>query len=89
MFEDAEKKVSTKVEVDGVFVFIGMEPNTAGFDNLLEKDEWGYVRVNKEMQTSIQNVYAVGDLAEKSIRQITVAVAEGTIAAINAAKNLS
>jgi thioredoxin reductase (NADPH) len=82
------KKVSTIVS-DGVFVFIGMKPNIDLFRDKLVLDNWGYIKTNEDMQTSLPGVYAVGDVISKKYRQITTAVADGTIAAIAIAKELN
>ena len=74
---------------DGVFVFAGMRPNLEGLGSVLQLDKWGYVNVDQFMHTNIPDIFAAGDVASKPYRQITVAVAEGTIAAITAAKELS
>lgn len=73
---------------DGVFVFVGMKPNLDLITDRLDKDEWGYVKTDDEMRTSIPGVYAVGDVISKKYRQITTAVADGTIASIALAKEL-
>lgn len=76
------------LQADGVFVFVGMKPNTDLFDGVLETDDWGYIKANEDMMTSIEGVYAVGDIRSKKYRQITTAVADGTIAAISVTKEL-
>ncbi|MBL8026648.1 MAG: FAD-dependent oxidoreductase, partial [Fibrobacteres bacterium] len=86
LFENGANGDKSKFTADGIFVFVGMNPNTADFNGTLETDEWGYIKIDKEMRTSIPDVFAVGDVAEKPIRQITVAVADGTIAAICATR---
>ncbi|HYX09801.1 MAG TPA: NAD(P)/FAD-dependent oxidoreductase, partial [Bacteroidales bacterium] len=73
---------------DGVFIFIGMKPNIDLFKDKLELDQWGYVKTDEDRRTSIPGVYAVGDVISKKYRQITTAVADGTIAAIAVAKEL-
>jgi len=86
--ENLKTKQITKIESDGVFVFIGMKPNIELFKDKLELDNWGYIKTNEDMRTSIPDVYAVGDVISKKYRQITTAVADGTIAAIAIAKEL-
>jgi thioredoxin reductase (NADPH) len=54
----------------------------------LELDQWGYIKTNEDMQTSIPGIYAVGDVISKKYRQITTAVADGTIAAMAIAREL-
>ena len=87
--EDLKTKTRTKLKSDGVFVFIGMKPNIELFRDKLELDQWGYVKTNEDMQTSMPDIYAIGDVISKKYRQITTAVADGTIAAISIAKELS
>ncbi len=86
--ENLNTKELKTVEGDGVFIFIGMKPNLGLFSDKLELDQWGYIKTDDEMRTSIPNVYAVGDVISKKYRQITTAVADGTIAAISIAKEL-
>lgn len=73
---------------DGVFIFIGMKPNIGLFRDKLALDQWGYIKTDEDMRTSIPGVYAVGDVISKKYRQITTAVADGTIAAMSIAKEL-
>ena len=86
--EDLTTRELKTFEGDGVFIFIGMKPNLGLFTDKLELDQWGYIKTDDEMRTSIPNVYAVGDVISKKYRQITTAVADGTIAAISIAKEL-
>lgn len=74
---------------DGVFIFIGMKPNVDLFRDKLKLDHWGYIQTDEDRQTSIPGVYAVGDVISKKYRQITTAVADGTIAAMAIAKELN
>jgi thioredoxin reductase (NADPH) len=86
--ENLKTKEVKKLSSDGVFVFIGMKPNIDMFKDKLELDKWGYIKTNEDMHTSLPDVYAVGDVISKKYRQITTAVADGTIAAIAIAKEL-
>jgi thioredoxin reductase (NADPH) len=86
--EDLKTKLRFKLTNDGVFVFIGWKPNIDLFRDKLELDQWGFIKVNEDMQTSVPGIYAVGDVISKKYRQITTAVADGTIAAIAIAKEL-
>jgi thioredoxin reductase (NADPH) len=87
--EDLKTGKRTNLVSDGVFVFIGMKPNIDLFRDKLELDSWGYIKTNEDMQTSMPGIYAVGDVISKKYRQITTAVADGTIAAIAIAKELA
>ncbi|MDD4970281.1 MAG: FAD-dependent oxidoreductase [Paludibacter sp.] len=82
------KEVSTLVS-DGVFVFIGLKSNVEVFgESLPEADKWGYLITDEDMKTSMPDVFAIGDITSKKYRQITTAVADGTIAAIAISKEI-
>jgi thioredoxin reductase (NADPH) len=87
--EDLKTKTRKQLVSDGVFVFIGMKPNIDLFRDKLELDRWGYIKTNEDMLTSMPDIYAIGDVTSKKYRQITTAVADGTIAAIAIAKEMS
>jgi thioredoxin reductase len=73
-----------EIKLDGLFVEIGSSPdNILGEQLTLEKDEYGYLSVNKDQSTNVTGVYAAGDLtnASNNMRQIVTAAAEGAIAA--------
>lgn len=72
------------LDADGVFVYIGMKPLTAPFQNLGITNDVGYILTDEEMQTSIPGIYAAGDVREKGLRQIVTATGDGSIAAQNA-----
>jgi len=78
-----------KLVSDGVFIFIGMKPNIELFRDKLQLDQWGYIKADENMKTSISDIFAVGDVISKKYRQITTAVADGTIAAMAIAKELN
>lgn len=86
--ENLKTKERITLKPDGVFIFIGMKPNISLFDKNLELDKWGYIKTDEDMRTNIPDVFAVGDVTSKKYRQITTAVADGTIAAIAIAKEL-
>jgi thioredoxin reductase (NADPH) len=86
--ENVKTAQHQKLSADGVFIFIGMKPNISLFRDKLELDQWGYIKTNDDMLTSVPGVYAVGDVISKKYRQITTAVADGTIAAMAIAKEI-
>jgi thioredoxin reductase (NADPH) len=86
--ENVITRERSRLVSDGVFIFIGMKPNISLFKEKLELDQWGYIKTNEDMLTSIPGVYAVGDVISKKYRQITTAVADGTIAAMAIAKEM-
>ena len=83
---DLKSKKRMELKTNGVFIFAGFTPNIDIFKEKLKLDKWGYLNTNDEMQTNIDGVYAVGDVKTKAYRQITTAVADGTIAAISISK---
>jgi thioredoxin reductase (NADPH) len=87
--ENLQTKQRNTLISDGIFIFIGMKPNIELFKEKLQLDQWGYIKTNEDMQTSIPDVYAVGDVISKKYRQITTAIADGTIAAMAVAKELN
>ena len=89
LVEDLKDKTMKTLVSDGVFVFIGMKPNIELFRDKLALDGWGYIKTDEDMHTSMPDVFAVGDVISKKYRQITTAVADGTIAAIAIAKELN
>jgi len=86
--EDLKAGTRKRMHADGVFIFAGMKPNIDDISNSLERDEWGYIKVDGEMRTNISDVFAAGDVRGKMYRQITTAVADGTVAAIAVSKEL-
>jgi thioredoxin reductase (NADPH) len=80
--EDLKTRERKTLTTDGIFVFIGQKPNLEMFGNQLELDQWGYIKTDEDKRTNIDGVFAVGDVTSKKYRQITTAIADGTIAAI-------
>lgn len=73
----SEEKI---IEADGVFIYVGLVPNSEAFSDLGITNEKGWIKTNDFMETIIPGVYAIGDVRDKELRQITTAVADGTIA---------
>ncbi|MFO7152571.1 MAG: thioredoxin-disulfide reductase [Bacillota bacterium] len=76
------------VPVDGVFIAIGWDPNTAVVRDLVKLNEKGYIITDENMGTGVPGLFAAGDVREKSLRQVVTAVADGAIAAVSAEKYL-
>lgn len=77
----------TNFGVDGVFIFIGLEPNTNFLKyTTVELDEWGFVKTDLSLMTSIPGVFASGDVRSGATMQIASAAGEGATAALNIRK---
>ena len=90
--EDTLEKIKIndkdEINVSGLFVAIGQEPNNMMFKNILDIDEKGYIITNNDVKTNIKGIYVVGDAREKDLRQLTTAVSDGSIAAMYAIKEM-
>lgn len=75
-----------ELAVDGVFIYVGIEPNIEFAKDLLELSEQGYIKTDDFMRTTIPGIYAAGDVRHKLLRQVVTAVADGAIAAYHAQK---
>ncbi len=87
--EDLKTGQRRELTGDGVFIFAGMRPNLDLFPDRFELDDFGYVKVDADMHTSVPHVFAAGDLISKRHRQMTTAVADGTIASIMVSRELA
>ena len=76
--------ITQEKDIDGVFIFIGYKPNTEFLKGKIDLNQWEEILVTDELQTSVTGVFAAGDSINKKIRQVTTAVADGTIAALSA-----
>ncbi|WP_214825243.1 thioredoxin-disulfide reductase [Exiguobacterium algae] len=74
----------TDHDIDGVFIYIGMNPITGFVQDLGITNEQGYIVTNEEMETKIPGIFAAGDVREKTLRQVVTATNDGSIAAQNA-----
>jgi thioredoxin reductase (NADPH) len=89
MLKSTENAKISLLELAGVFVAIGSEPNSAQWRELLHLDEEGYIITNELMETKIPGIFAVGDVRHNSARQAITAAGDGATAAISAARFLS
>jgi len=78
----------TNLSCQGVFIFVGIKPNTAFLNNLLETDETGFIITDQEMKTSKEGIFACGDCRKKSLYQVITACGEGAVAADSVYKYL-
>jgi thioredoxin reductase (NADPH) len=76
----------SRKEAQGVFIFIGTEPNADLINGIVKQDESGFVITDEKMETSVPGVFAAGDIRSKPWRQISTAVGEGATASFYAEK---
>jgi len=81
---DTKNGEKSLVKVDGVFVAIGHRPNSDLFTGMLDMDDVGYLKVHDGTYTSIEGVFAAGDISDKVYRQAVTAAGMGCMAAIDA-----
>ncbi len=77
------------LDVSGVFIYVGYTPNTDFLKGLVALDEENYIVADCEMFTSVPGIFAAGDVRTKSVKQITTAVGDGTVAAVAAEKYIN
>ena len=86
------KKTSSTDEIrfkaDAVFVFLGTKTSSSLFNQYIALDKSGHITTNEKMMTNVSGVFAVGDIRAKEHRQLTTAVSDGTIAALEAERYL-
>jgi len=89
LVENLKTKERFELMTDGIFVFIGFTSNIAVLGRTVPAlDKWGYIITDEDRKTNIPDVFAIGDIISKKYRQITTAVADGTIAAITISKEI-
>lgn len=81
----ADKK-STRVTSDGIFIFAGMSPNSDFVKDFVEIDNFGFIKTDDCMRTSVEGIFAAGDIRQKPLRQIVTAANDGAIATVYAEK---
>ncbi len=79
---------SKELSVDALFVAIGQIPSNQIFENLVDLDDYGFIRTDENCKTSRKGIFAVGDCRAKTVRQLTTAASDGAIAALNACNEM-
>lgn len=79
----------TTMDVDGVFIAIGMHPNTEPFQGHIGLNQWGYVEVTDNTKTSVEGVFAAGDVEDYRYRQAITSAGSGCMAALDAERYLA
>lgn len=81
--EDTVAGRRSKVDVSGVFFYVGYQPNTAFLGEYVERDPSGYIITDDRCATGTPGLYAAGDVRKKALRQISTAVGDGAVAAVS------
>lgn len=76
--------IDKKIELDGMFISIGLIPQTDIIKDLLKLNNYRYIESNDDCATNVAGIFVAGDCRNKKIRQLTTAISDGTIAAISA-----
>ncbi|UCC59998.1 MAG: thioredoxin-disulfide reductase [Dehalococcoidia bacterium] len=87
--QNVKTSVESSLEVSGVFIAVGLKPNTGYLGGVLALSPEGFIVVNEQMETGVPGVFAAGDIRCGSPQQISSAVGDGAVAAINAEKYIS
>ena len=87
--QDTQTGETSEVELAGLFIYAGMEPNTAFLKGIVEMDNAGHIATDLSMQTSLPGIYAAGDIRQKSAGQVLTSAADGATAAIHAASYIA
>lgn len=88
VLENVKTKEITNLQVNGVFPYIGMTPNVENISGQLEQDSRGFVITDETMHTSVEGVFAVGDVRNTPLRQVITAASDGAVGAVYAVKYL-
>ena len=86
ILENVNTKEISQLQIDGIFPYIGITPNTDGINGQLSQDAKGFIVTDETMQTSIEGVFAVGDVRTTPLRQVITAAADGATAGVYAVK---
>jgi thioredoxin reductase (NADPH) len=84
--KNVQSNQKCNIDVGAVFPFIGFVPNSNLFRDAIRRDSMGYIITDENMATSIQGIWAIGDVRKQLVKQVTNAVGDGTTAAMAASK---
>lgn len=82
--KNRENNEEKDIPVQGVFIYVGLIPNTAYLGEQIKLNKWGYILTDEKMATSLPGVFAAGDIRETQIRQVATAIGDGAVAASSA-----
>ena len=88
VLENVKTKETSNLSVNGVFPYIGMTPNVENISGQLQQDARGFIVTDETMATSVDGVFAIGDVRTTPLRQVITAAADGAVGAVYAVKYL-
>ena len=86
ILENTKTGEITELKTDGVFPYIGMRPNIELVNGQVEQDKGGFIITDNTMKTSVEGVFAIGDIRTTPLRQVITAASDGAIGAVYAVK---
>ena len=88
-FKNVKTGETSQADFGGIFIYVGLDPVSEFAADLSITDEAGWILTDHQMKTSVAGIYAIGDVRQKDLRQITTAVGDGAIASQEAYKYLT
>lgn len=81
--------LADRVDLQGIFIYVGLEPNTEFIRGIVRADNAGHIAVNAMMETDVPGIYAAGDIRQHSVSQLVSSAGDGATAAIAAFRYIS
>lgn len=82
--KNTENGAEEKLAVNGLFVAVGLVPETEPFADVLPLNKWGYAEIGEDCRSNAEGIFVAGDCRSKTVRQLTTACADGSVAALAA-----
>jgi len=86
VLKDQKSGEKTTLEIDGMFIAIGLAPQNEAFKDILNLDNYGYADSDESCTTKTEGIFVAGDCRKKSVRQLTTACADGSVSALAACR---
>lgn len=80
VLREKETNASKEIEISGIFIAVGMNPNSGLLADIVDMDENGYIVTDDSCRSSVKGIYAIGDIRTKQLRQVVTAVSDGAVA---------
>ena len=84
----SDERGNEVIDVDGIFIAVGQKPNNYIFSEIVDLDDYGYIKSDDGVHTKVDKIYVAGDNRVKMLRQLTTAVGDGSIAATTAIREM-